>query len=321
MRRILPAVVLLIAACSPGDTTTSSTTTSPSSTSSTGAVTTTSPADTTTSTAAATTTSTEATTTTTSTPATTVQPGNWASEPLVTASWGALGWWDGASWVQVEELTPLPVAGGESYQIALLGLQATTTGGPQTVVCDPLENIGVVLDHEELLGAWPGPYGVAISAPWTLTPHLVEEFTDDGTYSGIASQLLSERGLDVTNPVITQLLRVDLEGDGINETIAVAQEGSPEGFPPQENTYALVFMRKIVDGEVQTAILGESIVLDPDLDFFFGLTVAAVADLSGDGKMEMVIDAAYYEGLGVEVWEYVNDDLGPQIVLQQGCGS
>ena len=78
-------------------------------------------------------------------------------------------------------------------------------------------------------------------------------------------------------------------------------------------------MRKIVEGEVHTAILGDSVVITPEGSFVVGFSVGAVADLSGDGKMEVVVDSAFFEGLGVEVWEYVNDDLGFVSVLQTGC--
>ncbi len=37
--------------------------------------------------------------------------------------------------------------------------------------------------------------------------------------------------------------------------------------------------------------------------------------------MEIVLDSAFFEGLGVAVVEYVNDDLGPVTQLEVGCGS
>jgi hypothetical protein len=213
----------------------------------------------------------------------------------------------------------LPVVGGENYQVAVLGLTATTTGSAQELVCEPLENVGVVLANERLLGEWPGPYGVAISAPWTLTPHLVESVADDGTYAEFASRLLSERGLEVADPVITQLLRVDLEGDGLNEVIVVSEEITG-GMLPAVGDYSIIFMRKVVQGDVETSVLAESIVLDEET-FPETFRVGAVADLSGDGKMEIIVSSAYFEGLAVEVFEYVNDDLGPVAQIATGCGA
>ncbi|MGB7859240.1 MAG: hypothetical protein WBM90_01955 [Acidimicrobiia bacterium] len=317
MRRVAPLLVFVIVACSPGDAGEVTTTVQGPTTSTLGATTTTQVVTTT----MATETTIPTSTTSTLAPSTTTLPaGNWAEEPLIVAGFGALGWWDGANWLYAEEVGALPVVGGEDYQIAVIGLEATTTGGPQTVVCDPLENLGVQLANEQVLGEFPGPYGVAISAPWDLQPHLVEPFVDSGTYASIASTLLSQRGINVPDPVIKQAFRIDLEGDGTNE-ILVVTEDLVSGYEAAAGSYSLVFLRKVVDGEVQTAVLGDSIITDPLTQLVIGFTVGAIADLNGTGQMEIVIDSAYYEGLGVEVWEYVNDDLGPVSVLSTGCGS
>ncbi len=319
MRRLIPAVcLLLVAAACGGDEGAETTTSALETTSSTTPETTTSTVADTTTTVAETTTSTEGTTTTTE------PPGNWAAEPLVVSEFGALGWWDGGNWVQVDELTALPVSGGEDYQVAFLGLEAGVTGGPETLLCEPLNNPGVELSNTDILGGFPGPSGVAISAPWELVPHFVQDEVDDGTYSDFARPLLASRGLDVENPVIKQVVRFDIEGDGVNEVIAVAEDIADDGLFAQVGDYSLAFLRRVVDGEVQTAILGDSVVTPPDpgvTPFVLSYAVAAIADLSGDGKMEIVMNSVYYEGVGWGVWEYVNDDLGPVLQIQSGCGA
>lgn len=319
MRRTLLATVLVLVACSPG-TEAADTTTSLNPTTSSDRNPTTTPAETTSTTAKSPTTTTLATTTTIEATTTTkVLDGNWADQPLIVTGFGALGWWDGSEWVRAEDEGALPVVGGEDYQIAVVGLQATTTGGPQALVCEPRFNLGVVLDNDELLGEWPGPYGVAISAPWDLQPNLFEPFADDGTFAAIAAGLLAERGLVVADPVIKQLFRTDLEGDGLNEILVVAEEING-GFLPEEGDYSIIFMQKVVEGDVQTAVLGDSVVTDPEGSFVVGFSVGAVADLNGDGQMEIIVDSAFFEGLGVDVWEYVDDDIGLFPYLQTGCG-
>jgi hypothetical protein len=37
--------------------------------------------------------------------------------------------------------------------------------------------------------------------------------------------------------------------------------------------------------------------------------------------MEIVLNSTYFEGFGISVWEYADDDLGPVVVLETGCGS
>jgi hypothetical protein len=272
----------------------------------------------------ATTTVPEATTTVPATTTTTEAAGNWADVPLVVADFGALGWWDGTAWVQAEAGTELPVTGGEDYAVASLEVTGTTTGGPPTILCDPLGNPGVEL-ADDVLGSWPGPVGVAVSAGWDLVPHTVEPQVDDGTYAGFARDLLASRGLDVADPVITQLLRVDLEGDGTDEALAVAQRlADPSGLIAQPGDYSIVFLRKIVGSEVQTAILADSIVTELDegaSPYVEAHAIGAVADLSGDGSMEIVVSSAYYEGIGVGIWEWAGPDLGPVYRIGSGCGA
>ena len=275
----------------------------------------------------ATTTATSAVTTTTVAPTTTLAPtttttaavaGDWASTPVVATGFGALGWWDGAAWVQVEPATALPVAGGEDYQVALIGLEAIIVGGPPTTLCDPLNNPGVVFENEQVLGDWPGPLGVAISAPWVIVPHLVEQMEDDGTYSAFAGELLAERGLDVPNPVMKQILHLDLEGDGVNEVLIVAEDVS-EGLIAQDGDYSIAFVRRSVSGDVQTDILGESVIVTADNPVVNSYSVGAVADLNGDATMEIVLTAAYYEGIFVDVWEHGAEGTVPRI--SAGCGA
>lgn len=320
MRRVIPAVLLIIAACNPqqADPTT---TTQPDTTTSTKVTTTTSLPVTTTS--EATTTTTKATTTTTIPPttATTELAGSWADQPLIIARMGALGWWDGSQWVVAKDEGALPIVGGESYQVARIGIDAIVTGESQILLCEPfINNLGVNVDDPDLLGDWPGPAGVAISAPWELQPHLFQAFDDDGTYSAFAGTLLANRGLVVAKPVIKQLFRTDLEGDGINEVLVVA-ESFTQGFIPVAGDYSIAFLRKVVQGEAQTAVLGDSIVINPEGAWLLGYTIGAVADLNGDGKMEIVLDTADLEGFGIAIWEYANDDLGPIQIMQTGCGA
>lgn len=318
MGKAAVVLALFVAACSSGEGAgTTATSSPPPSTTATvaAAPTTTAPAPASTTTAPTTTTSTADMTTTTE-----LLEGEWADGPLVTTAFGALGWWDEEAWVDAAEGGALPVSGGEDYQVVILDQLARTTGGPPTNVCGPLELIGVELDEPDLLGEFPGPYGVAISAPWTLQPHLFEELDDDGTYAGFAAELLAARGLEVAEPLIKEVFRADLEGDGVNEVLVVAEDVTP-GFIMEEGDYSIAFVRKVVDGDVQTMILGQTVVLEEADQFGGAFSFGGVADLNGDGKMEIIHNDAYFESFGVSIWEYVNDDLGLVEVLRVGCGS
>ncbi len=313
-------MIILFAVCSgddSGDTTTTSAATS-----------TTAPEVTTTTVESTTTSIPEAATTTVAETTTTVDDGllegNWAPEPLVVADYGALGWWDGAGWVQVEPETALPVSGGEDYQIARFGVEGITVGGAETETCEVTLGRGVPLEDGDLLGSYPDPVGVAISAAWPLNPHLVEQIEDDGTLATVAAGLLADSGIEVVAPPIKQAFRFDLEGDGVNEVVAVAEDIGSDLFA-EVGEYSIVFMQRVAGGSVGTSTIVESVVAEPipegEVAFMESFAVGAIADMNGDGRVEFVISAAYYEGIGIGVWEHVSDELGALQQISTGCGS
>lgn len=311
MRRLSRAAATLagatlIASCSGGA---GSTTSAPS--------TTLPPATTTTSLASTTTTVLPSTTTSAET-TTTLLAGNWAEVPLVIAASGALGWWDGESWIQVETDTDLPISGGEEYQLALLGGGGLITGGGQTEDCSfTLPQPAVELSDPDLFSNASFGSGVAVSAPWNLTPHFFQEESDDGTYSALAKPVLETLGLSVDAPVIRQVVRLDIQGDGVDEVVVVADD-HPLGFGPGD--YTVVFLRELVDGEVVTTIV-DSWITDTEFDEYGSDSiVSAVADLNGDMKMEIVLSGWAYESWGVGVWEHAGEGMGLVKQLGIGCG-
>ncbi len=141
------------------------------------------------------------------------------------------------------------------------------------------------------------------------------------SYQRAVATLLRARGLNVTRAKLTQLLRVDLNGDGVEEVLMVAQSRPDYGHTPQEKSgdYSIIALRYVDKGVAKTAILDASI-SKKDVAFsapgYF--EVMSCVDVDGDGKMEIVGANGYYEGNGFEVWQF--DGRSVKSVISDGWG-
>lgn len=299
--RLAPALLLLLAACT-GSPEATSTTLPPAA-----STTTTVPVETT---VAAPTTVTAPTTTTTTLPA----PDSF----VIAGSTCLLGWWDG-DWQS--EGRP-PIVGGEQYQVVRLDEPITTaTGTDLQPWCEPLDLENVEFDPA-LPGEWLDLDAIAVQTSEEVRPYSVEILPNTiPAYLDATAALLAAHV--PPDPVInlTQVIRTDLEGDGVDEVIVAATSMPDDPLDTAEGDYSIVYLRKLVDGDVQTAILGRFVAEEPGPFFWVRYEVSAVADLNGDGKMEIVIGGPVWEGSFLGVYEYQNDDLGPVEVLSCGCGA
>ncbi len=233
-----------------------------------------------------------------------------------------MGVWDG-EWRIVEDPADLPPVGSKWQVFNGPGIPPEPELAPildDNLFCDPV-GLSRPLVAFELGEPW-----LAVQAGWPLVPHKVEDFTGQlDVYIEIVVDLLAGQGLTIDTAFINQLVRLDLEGDGVDEVIVIATEGERSDIytPATDQPFEVVALRKVVQGEVQTALLALRLpdeTLPDGFPFLLELEVMAVADLNGDGKMEIALRDRYYEGAGLTVWEYVNDDLGPVVVLDLGCG-
>ena len=240
--------------------------------------------------------------------------------PAVAASSSCvLGWWDGG-WFNVGEddgVAP-PIAAGDALQVATL----SGVAGATVTAVYPYDDIGSPawsLDEEPVRTE-----GVAISGTWDSVPHLVElSGASQQVYLDQAALIMEQRGYPGVPVELTQIIRTDLEGDGVNEVIVTAQHPGAAEYQRDVGVFSLIFLRRVVDGDVQTAILHHSIFTAEDVGLATSVehaVVTAVADLNADGAMEIVLDGSGYEWYWSEAFEYVNDDLGPVSVMVCGGG-
>ncbi len=274
----------------------------------------------TTSTRSPTTTSSSSSTTTSST--STTLP--WTGNGVVAGNICLLGWSHPGGWVDEFDAADVPAGAGDHYQTVLLdGPVGIAVGGPAEAFCEPLDLVNIPLDPS-IAGPFGDVHAVAVGGNWELRPQEVTSLALGlPAYVDATAELLTSHGIADPDVQIRRVLRADLEGDGIDEVFIVAANVGVAD-PADVGDYAVVFMRKLIAGEVQTALLAHWFVTEPFpedwIPFIDNYDIAAIADLNGDGRMEIVVQGNYYEGAFLSVFEYVDDDLGPVQVLGCGCG-
>jgi hypothetical protein len=166
--------------------------------------------------------------------------------------------------------------------------------------------------------------GIAIGkgANWNVVPRVMSQIdTENKTYTKIVSDFLKTKGFKTSEVKITQGVSVDLDGDGKNEVLLTAtNQLETEDYG---SGYSFVLLRKIVGKSVKNILLAGDFypkkIASVELSAF---EVGAIADLNGDGKMEIVLNSyhPYYDGGGSEVFQMIGMKAVPIKPLVTGCG-
>ena len=123
---------------------------------------------------------------------------------------------------------------------------------------------------------------------------------------------------------ITQLLRINLEGDGEDEVLVTATNygTKDDNDIPSESpagSYSLILLRRVVDGKVHTQLIdGEFYRKAGDFNAPRRFRVSALLDVDGDGKIEVIVNAAYYEGGSTTVYRCTPSKI--EKLLSVECG-
>ena len=166
---------------------------------------------------------------------------------------------------------------------------------------------------------------IALAVPWNPMPRTAK--ASDKTqevYVKAAHDFLVSKGIAKPVVKITQLLRIDLDGDSEDEVLLSATNyPGEEGESPSQaeaGNYSFVLLRQVVDGKVQTKLIdGEFYPKASESQTPYRYEVSGLLDLDGDGRLEIIIYSAYYEGATVTVWRFGEGKLHK--VLEIGCGA
>ena len=163
---------------------------------------------------------------------------------------------------------------------------------------------------------------IALVAPWDAAPRQAEALPlDIPEYEAAVAELLAGDGLLAPEIELTDVQRIDLEGDGVDEVIIVANHltGLGNGLPTAHaGDYALVGLRRLVGGVVQTTLLLHNSYPEPvELANPTSYNLLGLLDLNGDGQLEIVVEGWQYEGRQLAIFAVASG--GIDLVMNTGC--
>ncbi len=148
--------------------------------------------------------------------------------------------------------------------------------------------------------------GIAIASPsWNVMPRLPRAVDlKDTTYVKIVRDVAKRGGIKMPEVKITQAYKIDLDGDGKDEVIIAANRYAAGGVvewagssATSAGDYSFLLIRKIVGGKPQNIVVSEGFYPEGNDGPLARIRkISAIADLNGDGIMEVVFHSGYFEG-------------------------
>jgi hypothetical protein len=241
--------------------------------------------------------------------------------PIVELHFGGLmGGVQNGKWVAPTKFSSKLKAESEFVLVGFSGVEegGVTLGkkGEKEDVCDDFTRYDFELKQN---------IGVAIgsSARWKPVPRIPKSIDiNSSIYMSVVASFLKKKGIARPVVKITEAFRIDLEGDGTEE-VAIAATYYKGGLTSaaKRGDYSVILLRKAIGKTVTDFPLAGSFILK-NIDFGAPeeYHISSIADLNGDGKMEIVYYGFYYEGDFAGAYEMRN---GKPVMIKEfeiGCG-
>jgi hypothetical protein len=233
---------------------------------------------------------------------------------------GLMGGVQNGRWIAPRNVAPKMESETEFVLVGFNGVEEGSVTfakkGPQEDVCQDFTRMEFELKQD---------HGVAIgtNAKWNPVPRVPKAIDlNNAAYKTVVTNFLKRKG--IARPVvrIKEAFRVDLEGDGVEEVVLSAtyyKKGLSSDAAVGD--YSFVMVRKAIGKTVTDHLLkGDFILKRVDFGAPTENHVSAIADLNGDGKMEIVLSGSYYEGDFAGAFEMKN---GRPVMIKEfeiGCG-
>ncbi len=231
---------------------------------------------------------------------------------------GLLGGVQNGKWVPAASTAPKMKAETEFVLVGHNGVEeggvSLAKKGEQEDVCPDFTRMEFELEMDQGVG-------LGTTAKWNPMPRALKTIDlNNATYRTVVTNFLRKKGIARPVVKITEAFRVDLEGDGTEEVILAATYYK-KGLSSQASVgdYSFVIVRKAVGKVVTDHLLtGDFILKRVDFGAPTENHISAIADLNGDGKMEIVLNGFYYEGDFATAYEMKNGK--PVKIFEIGCG-
>ncbi len=163
---------------------------------------------------------------------------------------------------------------------------------------------------------------VGTNADWQIVPRQPKKvsLTDANNKKAVAD-VLRLRGLPKSPVKIEDAFWVDLDGDGTDEVILVAKHYAEDANQNAKiGSYSFVMIRKTTLGKTRNLFVGGTFYTKINGYYDGEYTLSGIADLNGDGKMEIIVEAYGYEENWLKVFEMKAGKPSEIKALSYYCG-
>jgi hypothetical protein len=166
-------------------------------------------------------------------------------------------------------------------------------------------------------------FAVGANASWEVLPRKWQTASlTNANYKKAVADVLRQRGLAKSPVKIEQAVRVDLDGDGADEILLIANHDAKDAsLNSKTGSYSMFIVQKTSGGKVRNILLGGNFFTKRDVYYAGEYSISGIADFNGDGKMEVLVVISGYEEDWVKVFEMKGGSLIEIKALSYYCGA
>jgi len=162
-----------------------------------------------------------------------------------------------------------------------------------------------------------------IGPSWKATPSKPQIFDPKNpTYQKLVAAWLQKQGIDDPQPELTQLWRIDLDGDHREEVLIAASRHRGSATSTSAGDYSILLLRKLVNSNdvvtlpIQSEIYPEECIAECALATH---EIIGLLDFNNDGSLEIISRSTAYESYSQSIYVIENNRVEKQ--LEWFCGA